>query len=153
MLCFYSGELRHDDISTIVKTKCARIVHKEVDKAVYDDIAWMCGWVMCIALHDNVFSCLNFSFTTQAADGEVREESLFILPNRSVASSHASEMGAKRVSKAYRRKPWAPFSICQLDHFLIFVFKVKKGLSSFGIWHEEVLPFRENVIAFFLLVE
>ena len=40
MLCFYSGESRHDDISTIVKTECARVVRKEVDKAVYDDIAW-----------------------------------------------------------------------------------------------------------------
>ena len=39
MLRFYSGESCHDDISTIVKTECARVVHKEVDKAIYDDIA------------------------------------------------------------------------------------------------------------------
>jgi len=50
---------------------------------------------MCIALHDNMFSCLNFSFATWAADGEVREESLSILPNGSMAGRHASEMGAK----------------------------------------------------------
>ena len=69
-----------NNISTIVKTECARVVCKEVDKAVYDDIAWTCGWVVCIALHDDMFSCLDFSFATQAADGEVREESLSILP-------------------------------------------------------------------------
>jgi len=39
VLCFYSGESRRDDISTIVKTECTRVVRKEVNKAVYDDIA------------------------------------------------------------------------------------------------------------------
>jgi len=69
MLRFYLGELRRNDISTIVKAECARVVHKEVDKAVYDDIAWTCGWVICITLHDDMFSCLDFSFATWAADG------------------------------------------------------------------------------------
>jgi len=105
VLRFYSGESRCDNISTIVKTECTRVVRKEVDKAVYDDIAWMCGWVVCIALHDDMFSCLDFSFTAWAADGEVREESLSILPNGSVASSHASETGTERVGEAYRREP------------------------------------------------
>ena len=105
MLRFYSGELCRDDISTIVKTECARVVCKEVDKAVYDDIAWTCGWVVCIALHDDMFSCLDFSFTAWAANGEVRDESLSILPNGSVASSHASETGAEQVGEAYRREP------------------------------------------------
>ena len=105
MLCFYLGESCRDDNSTIVKTKCTRIVHKEVDKAVYDDIAWMCRWVVCITLHNNMFSCLNFSFATWAADGKVKKESVSILPNRSVAGSHVSEMGAKRVGEAYKRKP------------------------------------------------
>ena len=105
VLRFYSGESCRDDISTIVKTKCARVVYKEVDKAVYDDIAWTCRWVICIALHDNIFSCLDFSFAAWAADGEVREESLFILPNGSVASSHVSKTGAERVGEAYRREP------------------------------------------------
>ena len=105
MLCFYSGESRRDDISTIVKTECARVVCQKVDKAVYDDIAWMCGWVVCITLHDDMFSCLDFSFTAQAADGKVREESLSILPNGGVAGGHASETGAERVGKAYRREP------------------------------------------------
>ena len=77
VLRFYSEELRRDNTSTIVKTECARVVCKEVGKAVYDDIAWTCGWVVCIALHDNMFSCLDFSFAAQAADGEVREESLY----------------------------------------------------------------------------
>jgi len=105
MLHFYSGESRHDDISTIVKTEYARVVYQEVDKAVYDDIAWTCGWVVCIVLHDDMFLCLDFSFTTWAADGEVREESLSILPNGGVASSHVSETGAERVGEAYRREP------------------------------------------------
>ena len=105
MLCLYLGELRCNDISTIVQTECARVVRKEVDKAVSDDIAWMCGWVVCIALHNNMFSCLDFSFATWAADEEVREESLSILPNGSVAGSHMSKTGAERVGEAYRRKP------------------------------------------------
>jgi len=105
MLHFYLEESRCDNISTIVKAECARVVHKEVDKAVYDDIAWTCGWVICIALHDDMFSCLDFSFATWTADGEVREESLSILPNGSVAGCHASETGAKQVGEAYRRKP------------------------------------------------
>ena len=105
MLHFYLEESCRDNISTIVKAECARVVHKEVDKAVYDDIAWTCGWVICIALHDDMFSCLDFSFAARATDGEIREESLSILPNRSVAGSHASETGAKQVGEAYRRKP------------------------------------------------
>jgi len=52
-----------------------------------------------------MFSCLDFSFAARAADGEMREESLSIFSNESVASSHASETGAKRVGEAYRRKP------------------------------------------------
>jgi len=43
MLCFYLGESHCNNISTIIKTECARVVCKKVDKAVYDDIAWMCG--------------------------------------------------------------------------------------------------------------
>ena len=94
MLCFYSGESHCNDISTIIKTECARVVCKKVDKAVYDDIAWTCGQVICITLHDDMFSCLDFSFAARAADGEMREESLSIFSNESVASSHASETGA-----------------------------------------------------------
>ena len=95
VLRFYSGESRRDDISTIVKTEYTRVVCKEADKAVYNDIAWTCGLVICIALHDDMFSCSDFSFAAQAADGEVREESLSMLPNGSIAGSHASEMGAE----------------------------------------------------------
>jgi len=76
-----------------------------VNKAVHDNIAWTCGWIMCIAFHDNMFSCLNFSFTAQVADGEVRKESLSILSNGSMASSHVSETGTKQVGEVYRRKP------------------------------------------------
>ena len=105
MLCFYSEESCRDNISTIVKAECARVVCKKVDKAVYDDIVWTCGWIIYIALHDNMFLCLDFSFATQVANREVREESLSILPNGSVASCYVSEMGTKRVGEAYRRKP------------------------------------------------
>ena len=60
---------------------------------------------MCLTFHNNMFSCLNFSFPARAADGEVREKSLSVLSNGSMAGSHVSEMGAKRVGEAYRRKP------------------------------------------------
>jgi len=43
MLHFYLRESCHNDISTIVKTECTKVVRKEVDKAVYDDIAWSYG--------------------------------------------------------------------------------------------------------------
>jgi len=99
------GKSHRDDISTIIKTECARVVYKEVDKAVYDDIAWAYRWIMCLAFHDDMFSCLNFGFPTQAADGEVRKEPLSVFSNGSVASSHASETGAKQIGEAYRRKP------------------------------------------------
>jgi len=55
--------------------------------------------------NNDMFSCLDFSFTAWAADGEVREESLSILSNGGVAGSHASETGAERVGVAYRREP------------------------------------------------
>ena len=76
-----------------------------MNEAVYDNVVWTYGWIMYIIFHDDMFSCLNFSFTTWAADGEVRKESLSILSNRSMASSHVSETGTKRVGEAYRRKP------------------------------------------------
>jgi len=40
------------------------------------------------------FSCLNFGFTAQVADGEVRKEPLLVLSNGSMASSYAGEAGA-----------------------------------------------------------
>ena len=60
---------------------------------------------MCIIFHDDMFSCLNFSFTAQAADGEVRKEFLSVLSNGSMAGSYTSETGAKQVGEAYRKKP------------------------------------------------
>jgi len=64
-----------------------------VNKTVYDDVTWTSERIMYIIFHDDVFSCLNFSFTTQAADGEVRKEPLSVLSNGSVAGSHAGEAG------------------------------------------------------------
>ena len=65
-----------------------------MNKTVYDDVVWACGRVMYITFYDDVFSCLNLSFTTQAASGEVRKESLSVFPNGGMTSSHVSEMGA-----------------------------------------------------------
>jgi len=48
---------------------------------------------MPIAFHDDVFSSLNFGFTTGTASGEVREESLSVFSNRGMTSSHAGEAG------------------------------------------------------------
>jgi len=62
-----------------------------VDEAVDDDVAGACRWVMEVAFHDDVFLSLNFSFTAQAADGKVGEESLSIFSNGGVACGHACE--------------------------------------------------------------
>jgi len=56
---------------SIVKTKGSRIICEEVDEAVDDDVAWSCGRVIQVTSHDNVFSSLNFSFSTWAAGREV----------------------------------------------------------------------------------
>ena len=50
MLCFYSGESRRDEISTIVETKCTRVVHQKVNETVYDDVAWPSGRIMYIVV-------------------------------------------------------------------------------------------------------
>ena len=63
-----------------------------MDEAIDDDVAWSHGGVMSVAFHDNVFLGLNLSFTTRATGGEVREESLSVFSNRSMTSSHASEV-------------------------------------------------------------
>jgi len=65
-----------------------------VDEAVNDDVAWSCGGVMPVAFHDDVFSGLNLSFTTGAASGEVREESLSVFSNGGMTSSHAGKTSA-----------------------------------------------------------
>ena len=63
-----------------------------MNKAVDDGVAWLCGGVMPIAFHDNVFSGLNLGFTTGATGGEVREELLSVLSNGGMASGHAGEV-------------------------------------------------------------
>jgi len=47
---------------------------------------------MKVILYDNVFSSLNFGFTTQAASGKVGEESLSIFSNGSMACGHVYEV-------------------------------------------------------------
>jgi len=47
---------------------------------------------MPVAFHDNVFLGLNLSFTTRAAGGEVREESLSVFSDGGMTSSHADEV-------------------------------------------------------------
>ena len=65
-----------------------------MDKAIDDGVAWSCGGVMPITLHDDVFSSLNFGFATRAAGGEVGEESLSVFSNGGMASSHVGEASA-----------------------------------------------------------
>jgi len=43
---------------------------------------------MPIAFHNNVFLGLNLSYSTRAAGGKVREESLSVFSNRGMTSSH-----------------------------------------------------------------
>ena len=81
----------HNRTLSIVKAKCSRVVHKEVDEAVNDDVAQSCRGVIQVIFHDNVFLGLNLSFTTWAAGGEVGEESLSVFSDRGMSSSHVGE--------------------------------------------------------------
>ena len=89
---------------SVVKAKCSRIVCKEVDKAVDDNVTGACRRVMEVTLYDNVFSSLNFSFTTWAASGKVGEESLSIFSNRSVVMP--LENFLQKCSIEYTLYPW-----------------------------------------------
>jgi len=104
MLRFCSREPRHNRTLSVVKAKCFRVICKEVDKAIDDDVARTRGEIMSITFHDDVFLGLNFSFTTRAAGGEVWEESLSVFSDGSMASGHAGEASAQRVSEAYDGK-------------------------------------------------
>jgi len=105
MLRFCSREPRHNGTLSVVKAKCFRVICKEVDKAIDDDVARTCGEIMSITFHDDVFSGLNFSFATRAAGGEVWEESLSVFSDGGVASGHAGEVSAQRVDEANDREP------------------------------------------------
>jgi len=48
-------------------------------------------WRGHVTFHDDVFTGLDLSFTTWAAGGEVREESLFVFTNGGMSSSHMGE--------------------------------------------------------------
>jgi len=61
-LCLYSKESYHEEALTIIKAKCTRVIHEEVDEAINDDVAQLYGEVMQVIFHDNVFAGLNFSF-------------------------------------------------------------------------------------------
>ena len=63
-----------------------------MDKAVDDGVVGACRRVMEVTLYDNVFLSLNFGFTTWAASGKVREESLSIFSNGGMACGHACEV-------------------------------------------------------------
>ena len=105
MLCFCSREPRCDGTLSAVKAKCFRVICKEVDKAIDDDVARTCGGIMSITFHDNVFSGLDFGFATRAAGREVWEESLSVFSDGGVASGHAGEASAQRVGEANDREP------------------------------------------------
>jgi len=83
--------LCHNRTLSIVKAKCSRVVHKEVDEAVNNDVAQSCRGVIQVTFHDNVFLGLNLSFTTWAAGGEVEGESLSIFSDGGMSSSHVGE--------------------------------------------------------------
>ena len=85
--------MRCDGTLAIIKAKCTRVVHEEVNKAVDDGVAWLSRRVVPIAFHDNVFTSLNLSFATWAAGGEMREESLSVFSDGGMSSSHVSEAG------------------------------------------------------------
>ena len=65
-----------------------------MNETVYDDVAWMSGRIIYITFHNDVFLCLNFSFTARAANGEVRKEPLLVFSDGSIAGSHGGEVGA-----------------------------------------------------------
>ena len=77
---------------TIIKAKCARVICKEVDETVNDDVAQPCGGVMQVTFHDDMFMGLDFSFTTWAAGGEMREKSLSVFSDWGMPSSHTGEL-------------------------------------------------------------
>jgi len=84
-------ELRHNVFLSVVKTKSSRIIYKEVDEAVNDGITQSHRRVIQVTFHDDVFSGLNFNFTTWATGREVGEESLSVFSNGGMTSSHVSE--------------------------------------------------------------
>ena len=62
-----------------------------MDEAVDNNVVWSSGGVISVTFHDDVFTSLNLSFTTWAASGEIREESLSIFSDGDISSSHVSE--------------------------------------------------------------
>jgi len=63
-----------------------------VNEAIDNNVVWSSGGVISVAFHDDVFTSLNLSFTTWAASGEIREESLSIFSDEDISSSHVSEV-------------------------------------------------------------
>ena len=63
-----------------------------MDKAVNDDVAWLCRRVAHIAFHDNMFTGLDLSFIIWVASGKVQKESLSVFSNTGMFSSHIGEM-------------------------------------------------------------
>ena len=91
--------------STIIEAQGCGVVHKEVDKAVDDNVAWSCRGVIEVALHDNVFMSLYLSLTTRAAQRGVGEEALAVLTNGGMACGHVSKMGTQSIGEPYRGEP------------------------------------------------
>ena len=59
MLRFYSKESHCDKALSIIKAKHARIVHKEVYKAINDNVTWPRGRVMQVTFLQVVLSHCN----------------------------------------------------------------------------------------------
>jgi len=47
-------ESRRDGTLSIIKAKCAQIIHEKMNKAVDDNVAWSSGGIMQVAFHDYV---------------------------------------------------------------------------------------------------
>jgi len=62
-----------------------------MDEAIDDDNAWLHERVMNVTFHDNMFTSLNFGFTTQAAGRKMVEESLSVFTNGGMSSSHVNK--------------------------------------------------------------
>jgi len=67
-------------MTSIIKAKCSRVVHEEMDKAVNDDVAQSCEGVMHVTFHDDVY--LDLSFATWVAVGRWKKNLCLYSPVR-----------------------------------------------------------------------
>ena len=139
--------------STIVKAEGCRVIHKEVDKTVNDNVAWPCREVIEVTLHDNMFVSLHFGLSTRAHKGRVREEPLAVFPNGGMSCGHTGELGTQSIGEPYEGELWAIFSIGRFNDMLFLVLKVQEELFFLLIGWEWCLLFLKDIVVFFLFME